>query len=726
VDERRWDSLAPVVAGVAGGVALIAAVGYFANWALTEGFIGQNPIIGVVLGLLTGAVAVGAAGFSWQRQRPLAQGLAGSGLAILSFSIYVGHAWVGAYAAPLALGGLSAVAALGMVIAVRRDSQLVAVMGLVGGLATPLMVPVDRSVFLVYAMILNVGVIAAAVRRGWSVVPIVTVVATIGSSLLWAARGPLPDSVLPAVGLLALGAGWLGVAGARRIPDPVAVPFLAGLPLGLLAVLLPQTGPLGTGLTALGIGALTAVGPWAVQRRAPASERGLGAGFALALSMVALWGLYGRLGGSGDLGVGSVLWLLGLPVAGSWLLHLAEPPAQVSWLTRVTAFLAVVPAALTTVVAHGDQVGGPTAIAVAVAALGVLVDGTWSEGWRPVPRAGAASMLASIVAAGLLVGEPAPAAAVAGAGIALALSWGPRLLRPVSRQGGHWLPVYSALALMVPLGVAWRALYGSGLDGVVPVGIALLSLLALLGLNALRPAEEARQVGATAFGGIALVATAVAVPLQFEAQWLTIGWAAQGLAVVALARRSRSDALALAGLGLLGIIVVRLVFNPAVLSYHLTTTPQPLSWVIYGYGLPVLALLGAARLLSLERASLERGARIALHLAAIAVGFAGINLFVSHAFAGGETLSLLDRSLDAHLLRTLSWMAFGVALLWIRAPLRGRVGAAVMALGVLKVLAVDLWLLPGLGKALVLLGVALAMFGGAYLLQRGARSAPTG
>jgi len=195
VDERRWDRVAPVVAGVVGGIALIGAVGYFARWAVTEGFIGQNPIIGVIIGLLVGATAVGVAEVSWRHQRPLAQGLAGSGLAILSFSIYAGHVWVGAYAAPLTFVGLSAVAALGMFVAVRRDSQAVAVMGLVGGLATPLMVPIDRSVFLVYALILNGGIIAAAMSRRWPVVPVITVVATICTSWLWALQRPFPGSL---------------------------------------------------------------------------------------------------------------------------------------------------------------------------------------------------------------------------------------------------------------------------------------------------------------------------------------------------------------------------------------------------------------------------------------------------------------------------------------------------------------------------------------------------
>ncbi|MEN0063778.1 MAG: DUF2339 domain-containing protein [Myxococcota bacterium] len=726
MDERGWDRFAPIVAGGAGGLALVAAVGYYAAWSATHGFIARNPIIGVVLGLVVGLGCVALSERWWRGQRPAAQGIAGAGFGVLNFTLYAGHSWADTLSAPVTLVGLSVVAALGVGLALRRDSELVAILGLVGGLTTPLLVAPDRMIFVAYALLLNVGVTGAALWHRWRVVPMVTVGLTLAYTAWWWMSGPVQGNVATVVGLLGLGLGWTAAAGVRDVPREVAWPYFAGIPFSLAILLMPWSGLASSVLAVVGLGLFIPLAVWTVGRPELELDREPWViGF---LATGPLMAAYLRLVSDDGLNWLVVGALLVLPVLGTWVVaHFTTPREQPGLVQAVLA--ATVGSAALAVAAEStiyEQEGVLASFGVVVAGLGLLAD--VEPPFRRTSGSGVMTLLMAVVATVALLVEPSGNKAMIAAGLILVVSWGPLFLWPPSDQGRHWLPVYSVLALGLPVGFTFHDVVGSGFDGAVPLGIALVALMGLGALSRFSGREEARQVGATAFGGVALVGVAVAIPLQLEAQFLTLGWAVLGLAVMGLAFRSRSEGLTAAGVVLLGLVVVRLVFNPAVLSYHLVAGPQPLSWVLYGYTIPVLALVGSARIVWVapERDSWRAPLRDGLQIAAIAVAFTGINLFVSHWFSGGEALSLMDTALEAQLVRTWSWMGFGVALLWLGAPFKGRLGALVLAVGSAKVLLMDLWALDGLGKALVLLGVAVALFGGALLLQRSAsRPAPT-
>ena len=67
------------------------------------------------------------------------------------------------------------------------------------------------------------------------------------------------------------------------------------------------------------------------------------------------------------------------------------------------------------------------------------------------------------------------------------------------------------------------------------------------------------------FGGVALFFITLIFPIQFERQWITIGWALEGAALLWLFHRVPHPGLRLAGVGLLVAAFVRLALNPAVL-----------------------------------------------------------------------------------------------------------------------------------------------------------------
>ena len=109
------------------------------------------------------------------------------------------------------------------------------------------------------------------------------------------------------------------------------------------------------------------------------------------------------------------------------------------------------------------------------------------------------------------------------------------------------------------------------------------------------------------FSAVALGFLSVAIPLQLEKQWITLGWALQGVAVIALWKRLDHPGLKYFGLALLAAVTVRLVANPEILDYYPRSGWPIVNWLMYTYLVPAAALLGAASILrGLEFAATAR------------------------------------------------------------------------------------------------------------------------
>ena len=90
-------------------------------------------------------------------------------------------------------------------------------------------------------------------------------------------------------------------------------------------------------------------------------------------------------------------------------------------------------------------------------------------------------------------------------------------------------------------------------------------------------------------------------PIQFERQWLTIGWALEGAALLWLFHRVPHPGLRATGAVLLVTAFVRLALNPAVLEYHARSATAIFNWYLYAYGLVTVCLFAGARLLAPPR-----------------------------------------------------------------------------------------------------------------------------
>lgn len=154
-----------------GIIALVVCVAYFLRWSMDRGILGPagRVAISVVSGL---AMLIGGMATLNRRYHLLAQGFLGGGIAFLYFATYAAGPMYTLVSTPLAFGLMVLVTLVAGVLAVKVRSQLIAVLGIIGGYATPAMLSTGEANFMVlypYLIVLGVGVLAISHVRQWRV-----------------------------------------------------------------------------------------------------------------------------------------------------------------------------------------------------------------------------------------------------------------------------------------------------------------------------------------------------------------------------------------------------------------------------------------------------------------------------------------------------------------------------------------------------------------------------
>jgi uncharacterized membrane protein len=152
-----------------GVVALLFAAAFFLQWSIKNEIIG--PRTQVVLGLLAG-VGLLVAGLAIRRRALpyLSAGLSGGGLAILYLSLWAAFARYEFIGAGTAFAAMFLVTVAGSIVAVVSDRQPVAVLAVLGGLLTPILVStgeVRELILLGYLVVLELLVLGVARFRSW-------------------------------------------------------------------------------------------------------------------------------------------------------------------------------------------------------------------------------------------------------------------------------------------------------------------------------------------------------------------------------------------------------------------------------------------------------------------------------------------------------------------------------------------------------------------------------
>ena len=298
-----------------------------------------------------------------------------------------------------------------------------------------------------------------------------------------------------------------------------------------------------------------------------------------------------------------------------------------------------------------------------------------------------------------------------------------------ARAGRAREPYLAAVLASVPFFVLARQciLVGGRGDviGVLPVAQAVCLLGVLVRLLRVEPAAE-REPGRLALvAGAALAFVTVAIPLQLDRQWITIGWALEGAALAWLYRRIPHRGLLAWSAALCVAVFIRLAVNPAVFEYHPRGALPVWNWYLYTYLVSAVALFGAARLLRDTNDRIDEYLRVSdvLPAGGAALLFLLLNIEIADFYSTGPTLAFnFSAGLAQDLTYTLGWGGFGIGMLAIGITRRSRVtriaSLALLVVTVVKCFLHDLWRLGGLYRVGSFVGLAVCLALVAVLLQR--------
>ncbi|HXW07022.1 MAG TPA: DUF2339 domain-containing protein [Vicinamibacterales bacterium] len=253
--------------------------------------------------------------------------------------------------------------------------------------------------------------------------------------------------------------------------------------------------------------------------------------------------------------------------------------------------------------------------------------------------------------------------------------------------------------------------------GLVPVVEGALLALLLRQLLRIEPPGE-RDLGRLALvAGAALGFATVAIPVQLERQWITIGWALEGTALAWLYRRVPHKGLLYASVGLLLTVFVRLALNPEVLVYEPRGPLPILNWYLYTYlvtaGCCIVAGWWLARTDDSLAARLPKPSGFLPALGVVLL-FLLLNIEIADYYATEPTLTFrFGVTVSQDLTYTLGWLVFGMLLLgagiWLRIRAARVAAVGLIAVTTFKCFLYDLGSLEGLYRVVSFVGLALAL-----------------
>jgi len=254
---------------------------------------------------------------------------------------------------------------------------------------------------------------------------------------------------------------------------------------------------------------------------------------------------------------------------------------------------------------------------------------------------------------------------------------------------------------------------------VLPGAIGVWALLKLYRAN---PASGDSRLAWQ--GGALLLFVSLIFPLQFEREWITLGWALEGLALLWLFHRVPHRGLRLVAVVLLCAAFVRLALNPAVFEYHKRAAIRIWNWYLYAYGITTVCLLAGARLFGApQKSTVERaGPPLLGSLGAILV-FLLLNIEIADYFSIGPTLTFsFTGNFARDMTYSIAWALFALALILVGMRIKQRAaryaGVALLGITLAKLFLHDLSDLDELYRIGAFVGVAVILIAASFIYQR--------
>ncbi len=280
---------------------------------------------------------------------------------------------------------------------------------------------------------------------------------------------------------------------------------------------------------------------------------------------------------------------------------------------------------------------------------------------------------------------------------------------------GHYMLVYDLIKRAMP----------NDFMGLVPAVFVVPALLSLR--LALRFENTPQRLSQLAwFGGAALFFITLIFPVQFERQWITLGWAMEGAALLWLFNRVPHHGLRYVGVALLAAAFARLALNPAVLTYQPRSGTPILNWHLYTYGIAAAAhFLGGRWLRDPDHRVGEVNVRACLWSMGGILLFLLLNIEIADVFTPpGERFIAFQFSSNfaRDMTYSISWALFALGLMMIGFKLRAKgaryAGAGLLVVTLLKLFFHDLASLGSIYRIAALIVVAVIALAASFLYQR--------
>ncbi len=187
-----------------GGLAIFVGAVFFLSLAFSRGWIGPEGRVGIGVGASLLMLATGGWFFE-RRERIVGHVLVAVGLGVMSLSLLAATSFYDLIGVEVALLGALVSAIAAAAIAIRANSQVVALYGLVAALAAPPVLGADpNGTTIAFLSVTLIGTTAIALFRSWSWLPMAAFLLTVPQIGVW-----IDDDATVGAGLLVLGGFWL-------------------------------------------------------------------------------------------------------------------------------------------------------------------------------------------------------------------------------------------------------------------------------------------------------------------------------------------------------------------------------------------------------------------------------------------------------------------------------------------------------------------------------------
>ncbi len=163
------------------GIALVFAAVFFLRYSIEAGWL--QPPVRVAIGVIVAVALLVTCEMKAARRYPVtANAMDAAAIAILFATFFAAHALWNLIPALVTFGLLAVVTVVAVLLSVRRESLFIAVLGLLGGFATPALLSTGENrpiPLFAYLLLLNIGLAWVASSRRWPLLSWLTLIFTV-------------------------------------------------------------------------------------------------------------------------------------------------------------------------------------------------------------------------------------------------------------------------------------------------------------------------------------------------------------------------------------------------------------------------------------------------------------------------------------------------------------------------------------------------------------------